>query len=187
MIVCFSTICLVFIQKTIIVSPPLHKYILLCLHTDPSYASNIGIIGQNITFHFKFNTTITNDTRISIYKSERQEKKISQYSHNKSDIKVHSETSSVFYHMAHLTLNDTEVYWATLFVDNEPPILSNKVQLTVREDYRNTTGKFTTCVTIKYINVARCVSLYSLLKLFYRNIYMLLATWLFDFRGLALL
>lgn len=146
------------------VSTPLHKYLLLCLHTDPSYANNIGIIGQNITFHFKFHTTITNDTQICIYKSERQEKKISQYSHIKSDIKVHNETSSVFYHMAHLTLNDTEVYWATLFVDNGPPILSDKVQLIVREDYRSTTGKVTTCVTIKYTNIARCVTLYSLLK-----------------------
>lgn len=129
------------LYRTLYLCLPPHKCLLLCFNTDPGFSINTGIVGQNITFYFTFSRNITKNSKIAIYKSE--EKKISDYSQLNRHFEVDTEHSSLLYHKTHLTLNDTDDYYAALFVENEPPLLSNKVQLVVREDNRSSTGKDT--------------------------------------------
>ncbi|XP_012737867.2 uncharacterized protein LOC105939996 [Fundulus heteroclitus] len=102
-----------------------------------SHVRVIGIVDQNISLNFTFNTTIRNNSSIAVYKCISKQQKISEYPHCKSEIEVYPEFSSVIFHLTNLSLNNTETYWATLFRNGKTET-SNKVELIVQEDNRRT-------------------------------------------------
>ncbi|KAK5606062.1 hypothetical protein CRENBAI_000925 [Crenichthys baileyi] len=112
-------------------SEPTHSY------TSPTHADVRGVVGQNISLQFTFNSSIRNDSRIAVYKCTDKEQKISEYPNYKNVFEIYPENSSIRFHLINLSLNHTEIYWATLF-KNLKSKNSEKVQLTVQEENRST-------------------------------------------------
>ncbi|XP_007541167.1 uncharacterized protein LOC103129877 [Poecilia formosa] len=106
---------------------------------DPSHADVIGIVGQNISLHFKFNKTITDKSHIIVYKCPDKEIKISEYPYYKNEFKIYPEDSSIHFHITNLSLNHSETYWAILVIDLITTLSKNKVKLIVQEDNLTTT------------------------------------------------
>ncbi|XP_015253374.1 PREDICTED: uncharacterized protein LOC107103345 [Cyprinodon variegatus] len=111
-----------------------------------SHADVTAFIGQDISLHFSFNTTISKNSTFGIYKT--QEKKISEYPRHKEKFEIYPVNSSICFHIKNLSLDDASIYWATLFLDSFPA-LSNKVNLTVKEDDRSTTDPPVLCTFTK--------------------------------------
>ncbi|XP_054906130.1 uncharacterized protein LOC129372694 isoform X2 [Poeciliopsis prolifica] len=115
---------------------PLGLVLILTAHMvfcDSSHADVTGIVGQNISLHFKFNTTITYKSNFVVYKCLGKEEKISEYPNYKNEFEIYPENSSIQYHMANLNLNQSETYWAISVIDLKTTH-SNKVKLIVREE-----------------------------------------------------
>ncbi|KAM9761614.1 uncharacterized protein ACNS7B_003992 [Menidia menidia] len=96
-----------------------------------------GISGKNISLQFTFNVSVTNESKFAVYITG--EKKITEYPTFRSCFDIYPQNSSVFYHISNLTLNNSELYWASLFDKSKPAEMSNKVYLTVQEDPKNPT------------------------------------------------
>ncbi|XP_008404977.1 uncharacterized protein LOC103463424 [Poecilia reticulata] len=121
---------------------PLGLVLIVTAHVvfyDPSHADVIGIVGQNISLHFKFNTTVTDKSHIAVYKCLEKEIKISEYPNYKNEFKIHPEDSSIQFHITNLSLNHSETYWAILVVDLIKTHSKNEVKLIVQEDNLTTT------------------------------------------------
>ncbi|XP_069008989.1 uncharacterized protein [Embiotoca jacksoni] len=108
----------------------------------PSYAEVTGILGNSITLQFIFNVSIHNYHHLSIYITG--ETKIADYSSCKDCFEVHPENASVFYRITNLSLNNSQTYWAILFLHNSSRKMStittsNRVQLIVRVENKSTT------------------------------------------------
>ncbi|XP_032426995.1 uncharacterized protein LOC116725201 [Xiphophorus hellerii] len=106
---------------------------------DPSHADVIGTVGQNISLHFKFNTTITDKSRIAVYRCLEKQNKISEYPNYKNEFKIYPEDSSIQFHITNLSLNHSETYWAILIMDLSKIHSKNEVKLIVQEEYLTTT------------------------------------------------
>ncbi|MED6263167.1 hypothetical protein CHARACLAT_001682 [Characodon lateralis] len=102
-----------------------------------THADVRGVVGQNISLQFTFNSSISNDSRIGVYKCTNEEQKISEYPNYKNVFEIYPKNSSIRFHLTNLSLNHTEVYWATLFKTSTNE-LSKRVQLTVQVENRST-------------------------------------------------
>nr|XP_020467694.1 uncharacterized protein LOC109966851 [Monopterus albus] len=128
-----------------IITKPLGLVLIITAHmvfNGPSQAKVTGILGRNITLQFTFNDTdIHNHSKFAIYITG--EKKIDQYSGGKPGpgggiFSIFPKNASVFYHITNLTRNQSETYWATLFVGSGLRE-SNTVELIVLEENTSST------------------------------------------------
>ncbi|KAM9384255.1 uncharacterized protein KZ484_006121 isoform 1-T1 [Pholidichthys leucotaenia] len=103
-----------------------------------SHSEVIGIVGSNITLIFRFNVSITKKDHFAVYRDRENKIFESLKGRTSQLIKVCSENSSIAYHMSNLDLNDSSIYWATLF--NRITKHSDKVTLTIKEQNRTTTA-----------------------------------------------
>ncbi|CAN9500943.1 unnamed protein product [Ophioblennius macclurei] len=97
-----------------------------------------GLLGGSVTLRFTFNVSITNDSQFGLYVTETKTK-ISDNKNCRRCFDIYPENSSVLYHIANLTSNDSEVYHASLLSAFKVVQSNNKVQLILREETRNTT------------------------------------------------
>lgn len=125
--------------------PPTHTHLLFCLDAGPSKAevtAITGILGSNITLEFTFSDphVINHKTHLAVY--IKGQKKIAECKgcSGSSVLKADPNYNSVLYQITNLKQNDSDMYWAALFVDNLIKE-SNKVQLDVREENKSSTGK----------------------------------------------
>lgn len=101
-----------------------------------------GILGNNITLEFILNATITKNSHIAVYRSGPHkivECPSDSYCSESHEYDVSRGTVSVFCHISNLKRNHSDIYWASLFIDLNPPKESDKVKLSVREDNRSST------------------------------------------------
>ncbi|MEQ2219157.1 hypothetical protein XENOCAPTIV_013375, partial [Xenoophorus captivus] len=103
----------------------------------PTHADVRGVVGQNISIQFTFNSSISSDSRIGVYKCTDKQQKISEYPNYKNVFEIYPENSSIRFHLTNLSLNHTEIYWATLFKTSTNEF-SERVQLTVQVENRST-------------------------------------------------
>lgn len=128
--------------------PLTHTHLLFCLHTVSSRADVTGNVGTDITLNFTFrpNVSLTKNSHFAIYRNitaANGEKKIAEYTKGKEGdvFDVYPKNTSVSWRITNLKLNDSGSYWASLFKEPGPAIRSIKVQLTVREVNRRSTGR----------------------------------------------
>lgn len=100
-----------------------------------------GILGDNITLPFKFDTTLQKNGHFGVYKNQSAKTKIAEYQNaNEGEVfKVHLENNSVSWRIINLTLSDNESYWVSLFGKSGLTKESNVVRLIIREGNRSST------------------------------------------------
>ncbi|XP_042339791.1 uncharacterized protein LOC121941135 [Plectropomus leopardus] len=125
-----------------IVLKPLGLVLIITAHmvfNGPSRAEVTGILGTNITLQFKFNVTVNKNSYFAFY---TRNLKIAEYNgrsnSKRGDMNFYPNKTSVFCQITNLTRNHSGIYWATL-LDSRPAQESNKVELIVREENRNST------------------------------------------------
>lgn len=106
-----------------------------------SQAEVPGILGDNITLSFKFNTTLTKNSHFGVYKIQLDSTKIAEFNNgSRGDVfKVYPRNSSVSWHISNLTLNDNGSYFVSLYSPPRPPKESNRVLLIIREGNKSST------------------------------------------------
>ncbi|KAL6108133.1 uncharacterized protein ACO6RY_18738 [Pungitius sinensis] len=134
---------------------PLGIVVVITAHmvfNGPIPAEITGNVGQNITFQFTFNVSVTE--HLAIY-STTNHTKIAEYLNGiitplDSDFSLHPENMSVMCCLTNLKLRHGQIYSVSLFVGSGLPIESNnKVQVIVREQNGISTVSPMTNVTTK--------------------------------------
>ncbi|KAM8875614.1 uncharacterized protein AB9W97_016307 [Spinachia spinachia] len=124
-----------------IVLKPLGLVFIITAHVvfnDPIPVQVTGSLGQNISFQFTFNVSVTEN--LAVYTTNHT--KIAGYlkgivSSRDGDFYLHPENTSLMCHISNLKLHHGRIYWASLFTDSGLAKESNnKVQLNVREENR---------------------------------------------------
>ncbi|XP_075896773.1 uncharacterized protein LOC142897972 isoform X2 [Nelusetta ayraudi] len=109
----------------------------------PSRAEVIGILGNNVTLEFTFNSSgnFLQGDRVAFHKLNGTKIKIAEFKYGKEgrNFYVSSQTKSVSWYKTKLEMNDSGSYFASLFPNRGPAEKSQCVNLTVQELKTNST------------------------------------------------
>lgn len=124
--------------------PPTHTHLLFCLDAGASGiapSTITGILGSNITLKFTFvDTIIDRKSHFAVY--IEGEKKIAERNDRIGNTVFDVLTNdSVLYHITNLKQNDSQIYWAAVFLDKTGIKLSSMVHLAIREENITSPGK----------------------------------------------
>ncbi|XP_057697820.1 uncharacterized protein LOC130919270 isoform X2 [Corythoichthys intestinalis] len=108
--------------------------------TGQSRAKITGILGDDITLQFTFNTSVSNSSHFAIYLegNKKAEYCPSKGCSREHGFHIYSENSHVFCLITNLTQGHSGTYWATLFPEGTPTQRSSRVHLIIQEKSNNT-------------------------------------------------